>query len=271
MKSADESCENIFLMRVRDRSDRAVRSRWRGFAKGEGDIIPIMSDEESYQQRKQERSKLAVALHEAGHTAIARHYGYTCRAVIKQEVPSETWRGNIKLNRGISSYRLSVVCWAGPIVDYLRAWPFEEWPSVSSAAFEKVEMSVLEDKPWKQRPETIRIPVCEADSESPRIDIVFRVKPTQGTDSQKISASRQKWRALKVSWGIVVEQRFEIQKIAADLMGCKQPLTYWSKRLENSVLRSVRDCEVTPDSIRILRGIKRRPVTGAPLVKQFTR
>jgi hypothetical protein len=153
-----------------------------------------------YLLRREARNKRCVARHEAAHCVVMSQYGLGYQAWVEAKDGSNRWTG---MQRSIGRYQPNrfqnaVVAWAGSIVDYLSGWPLDEWRKVSPVPFESV---AIEKVNWWEEygPELTRSGHVECDLYS-------------------IVRTRQKWRALKLSWEIVVSRRVEIAGMAAILM-----------------------------------------------------
>lgn len=158
-------------------------------------------------------NKRGVALHEAAHCAVAEYYGVGWQACIFRKPGSTSWTGEQSWAGKVepSLFQRAVVAWAGSVVDFLRGWPLAEWPVVRRRAFEEVK--VQEVRHFKKYHMVLFLAGIAAEKATGR---PFRAS-CYG-DLQNIQLARQKWRALKTSWSIVVRHRYEIANLAAILM-----------------------------------------------------
>jgi hypothetical protein len=154
----------------------------------------------SYLLRRKARNKRCVAWHEAAHCVVMSQYGLGYQAWVAPIDGSNKWTGEqCSIGRyQPNQFQSAVVAWAGSIVDYLSGWPLDDWRQVSRVPFESVAIQKVTR--WeKYGPEHKR---------AGRVEY----------DLLNIVGNRQKWRALNLSWEIVVRRRMEIAGMAEILM-----------------------------------------------------
>lgn len=176
-------------------------------------VNPVLTAEErklrrSYLLRREARNKRFVAWHEAAHCVVMSHYGLGYQGWLEPPIDGRNgWSGGqCSIGRYKPSlFQRAVVAWAGSIVDYLSGWPLEEWRKVSRVPFESVEIPRV--KWWEKKG-----------------DWLMRRGYWEG-DLDGVVGTRQKWRALKLSWEIVVDRRIEIVAMAEMLMKKREGVT----------------------------------------------
>jgi hypothetical protein len=167
----------------------------------------------AYLLRKWHITKLHVAFHEAAHCAVAQYYGVCATAFIDRNSRSgNAWTGAQEFSDVYPPpFQSAVIGWAGSIGGFLSGWPLEEWPVASRKAFEAVEVSDLLhlERHWVEMAR--RMGEIEKAGGPPANYAGFG-------DMLSITGSRQRWRALRTSWNIVVSRRAEIARIAEVLI-----------------------------------------------------
>jgi hypothetical protein len=108
-------------------------------------------------------------------------------------------------------YQDAVIAWAGAITDFLCGWPLDDWPVVERKVFEAVEIPSLEH--FGQHYELLfAIGIDREKSGGPPF------REAGYGDRLSINWCRQKWRALRKSWQIVVSRRGKIAALAKTLL-----------------------------------------------------
>ena len=169
----------------------------------------------AYLFRREARNQRQVALHEAAHCVVADHCRVGWAAFIRRREPNlNAWTGGLEY-RGVepTSFPHAVISWAGFIVEFLLGWKLEEWPMVSRKVFEVVNIPKVLNYQYRRKE------LWEAAIKQEKAGgggAPFR--PSGYGDLEGIIRTRQKWRAMRASWEVVVSRRAEIELLAKTLI-----------------------------------------------------
>jgi hypothetical protein len=136
--------------------------------------------------------KRATAFHEAGHIAVANHFGLTCYGYIRRRgdpTNDEKAFTGQTIFENTTDFRKAVIGWGGTVGEHFADIPVNEWPQQDLYEFEDINY-----------------------------EMHSATSATSETDVAHINGHAQRRRALRTAWRIVVGQRTRVASIAKLLM-----------------------------------------------------